>query len=43
MAIGACIGQIFLIILGPNMINGWLVCALEWQEAQEIESILYGK
>ena len=43
MAIGACIGQFFLIILGPGMINGWLAYTLEWQEVQEIESILYGK
>ena len=42
MAIGACIGQFFLIILGPDMINGWLMYTLEWQEVQEIESILYG-
>ena len=43
MAIGACIGQFFLIILGPGMINGWLMYTLEWQEVQEIELILYGK
>jgi len=36
MAIGACIGQFFLIVPGSGTINGWLVCALEWQEAQEI-------
>ena len=36
MAIGACIDQFFLIVLGSGTINGWLVYALEWQEVQEI-------